>query len=225
MAYSSLVVEGEILSSSSPFTVETLSGSRINYVDHHVSVSRVLRGDAGCTSFTLRTAGGTVGEFTYANDYSPQVSPGNRYVLFLFQPKIGNGAFTQGDYSFPTGESLGVYQQVSEELAGEALYLNVGKMMVEDNGTESIDLVPSDLAAVGGITEDYISLPTFADTMEAFNLTVPIDEFWWRKESLSNLEANLESGLITPEEYETYYQQIDEFATILLTTNHVANRH
>lgn len=51
--------------------------------------------------------------------------------------------------------------------------------------------------------------------MMDFNKKYPANEFWFREEADANSKLNLESGMITQEEYDRYKEQEKEYGRIL----------
>ena len=104
---STLAVRGSVTGSGTSFVVESPSGMRLIYTDYPVTVTETVRGTAGET-VTLRMPGGTVGRLEQIYTIGPELRTGEEYLLFLYQPGMGGGFNTAGDYYYILGLTQGV---------------------------------------------------------------------------------------------------------------------
>lgn len=216
MEYASLVAEGEIVSASEPFTVCSDDGATANYVDYQFKLSQVFRGEAENGSVSVRVPGGKVDDFRYTVLSAAPLACGESYILFLYRPHMGGDTLTEGDYYLVLGDWQGAYRwsdkAVQNAAAEEAVYVSTGPAKAE--ASVSSDNLRT-AAKEGGITKDVISVPDFSRTMEAFNQTVPVNEYWFRDETLDNLRYNLETGFISQEEYDLYLSRMEKYGRIV----------
>ena len=125
-AQSSLAVRGTVTEIGPSFAVESASGMRLIYTDYTVAVAEAVRGTAGET-VTVRIPGGTVGRLEQIYTIGPELSIGEEYLLFLYQPNMGGGFNTAGDYCYVLGLTHGVLTSADGETwtdqEGQTLHL------------------------------------------------------------------------------------------------------
>jgi hypothetical protein len=111
---STLVVEGTVTGQSDAFQIESPSGAVANHIDYTFAVISTLRGNAEQGNITVRTQGGTVGDYTEVYEQEPTFEDGKSYLLFLYQPGRGGAFNTSGNYYYVLGLVQGVYEKQSD---------------------------------------------------------------------------------------------------------------
>lgn len=100
VARSSLVAFGEITACSEPFGIQpTFGGDPMPYYDWTFSIEELYRGESKTDTITVRTMQ-SVDEF---------LSTGDSVLLFLYQPHMGGGYNTEGDYYYIASVVNGIY--------------------------------------------------------------------------------------------------------------------
>lgn len=185
---SHLVIAGTVTGISTPFMIEAVPGPCSNFTDYYVTVSEVLRGDAQAgDTVTVRVEGGEAGPFRVISEVDPVLAQGDECLLFLFRHNVGGGYNTQGDYYWILGRIQGAY-------------------LKEEGGEEYWSMFGEDTA---------FQLDALAAEMEVINREHPVDPGWVRRELEEALEGNLERGMITQEEYEEGYADLERYATVM----------
>ncbi len=213
-----VIVQGEVTNISEPFLVEDSYGTSIRaYRDFEVKVNKALRGEPGET-VTVRLPGGEFGNVSFVEEPTPKLEENEEYILFIYQHHVGGGTLTKGDYYFILGELQGVYEyaentQYAHLTKNGGLYFSSDILPVEGGDMEAAaNNAEKDKS---GMTKEAISLSAFEENMMDFNKKYPANEFWFREEAEANSKLNLESGMITQEEYDRYKEQEKEYGRIL----------
>lgn len=189
---SNLIIHGTVEGPGQGLQIQAVGGGITNYTDYTVHVEETFAGDTQ-ESVTVRVKGGIAGNLEVICDYAPDLEEGKEYLLFLLKPDQGGGYNTEGDYYYVTGSFQGVY-----ELEG-----------TKDEPATAMKAKPQS----GG--EEKVVAQLASDIQE-LRAQLPEDyEYSVREEGMKNLQANLESGFISQEEYEQMLAEREQYATIL----------
>lgn len=190
---SDLIVTGEIADAGKGIVIEKADGARETYTDYTFAIHDVLKGEPTGEQVTVRVLGGktNLGELIPASVSVPVFEKENAYLLFLYQPKMGGGFNTLGDYYYVLGQSQGSY-----DLAGDTAALSETYRSQFDSS----------------LTFQSADLKTDLVRNQATYQHSPQD---YREIALANAKANLESGFFTEDEYRNILKQFDEYATII----------
>ena len=105
----SLVITGVVSKESNPFSIRSVGGGDpVKYSDFTVKITDVIRGTAPEDSVAVRVSDSA------RKDYAAQ-QVGDKVLLFLYQPKMGGGCNTKGDYYYIAGNYSGIYYQDESE--------------------------------------------------------------------------------------------------------------
>lgn len=111
----------------------------------------------------------------------------------MLKPDQGGGYNTEGDYYYVTGSFQGAYE-------------------LEDTKDEPATAMKAKPQSGG---EEKVVAQLASDIQE-LRAQLPEDyEYSVREEGMKNLQANLESGFISQEEYEQMLSEREQYATIL----------
>lgn len=192
---SNLIIRGVVADIGTPIQIEAVGGGITNFTNYTIQVSDVISGTETETAI-VRVQGGTVNDLEVICDEAPDLVLGKEYILFLYRPDLGGGYNTTGDYHYITG----MYQGVYEIGDGDSEFVKMA-IPAERQGTSSVQQV-SISQFVADIDEAKTKLPS--------GYIYSVDS-----EFQSNLQANLESGFISQEEYEQMLAEREQYATIL----------
>lgn len=177
----SLVILGVVSKESKPFGIRSVGGGDpVKYSDFTVKITDVIRGTAPGDSVAVRVSD------TARKDYAKQ-KVGDKVLLFLYQPKMGGGCNTKGDYYYIAGNYSGIYFQDE----------NAGKRILRDshgNALEWNDFMQN----IKKLCEQY-----------------PVNENYNRDEFRKNQKSNLESGFISQQEYDSFLAEENMYAEIV----------
>lgn len=177
----SLVITGVVSEESKPFGIRSIGGGDpVKYSDFTVDITEVLRGTAPGGSVTVRVSDSA------RKDYAVH-QVGDKVLLFLYQPKMGGGCNTKGDYYYIVGNYSGIYYP--EE--------NAGKQVLKDSHGNALDW------------------DAFMQKIEKLSAQYPVNENYNRDEFLENQKHNLESGFISRQEYDSFLAEEYMYATIV----------
>ena len=192
---SNLIIRGVVDEICAPIQIEAVGGGITNFTDYTIQVKDVMSGTETET-VTVRVQGGTTGGLEVICDEAPDLVVGKEYILFLYKPDIGGGYNTAGDYYYLTGMYQGVY-----EIGGSS--------------SEFLKMVvPTEIQGVSSAQQVSVSQFT-ADINEAKQKLPRGYVYSVDSEFQSNLQANLDSGFITQEEYDQWLAESQQYATIL----------
>ena len=189
---SNLIIHGTVEGPGQGLQIQAVGGGITNYTDYTVHVEETFAGDSQ-ESVTVRVKGGIAGNLEVICDYAPDLEEGKEYLLFLLKPDQGGGYNTEGDYYYVTGSFQGVY---------------------ELEGTKNEPATAMKAKPQGSGEEKVVA--QLASDIQEFRAQLPEDyEYSVREEGMKNLQANLESGFISQEEYEQMLAEREQYATIL----------
>ncbi len=213
---STLIVYGEVSRICEPALVEWVGGGSSHITDVEFSVSETLRGKCGDT-VTVRTLGGLIDSVN--EDYTdvPELIEGKSYLLFLYQPGMGGGMNTQGDYYYLNGLSQGVYVPEKVLAREDPVLVNYEERFSSRSnsdinqkaelGLKQQENSPAQKAA--------FSLSSLKNWSEELNRQHPVDPDYFKKAELEAYQFNLENGTMTQEEYDQFTAQLDQYARIV----------
>ncbi|MCI8284397.1 MAG: hypothetical protein HFE90_03900 [Firmicutes bacterium] len=177
----SLVITGVVSKESNPFSIRSVGGGDpVKYSDFTVKITDVIRGTAPEDSVAVRVSDSA------RKDYAAQ-QVGDKVLLFLYQPKMGGGCNTKGDYYYIAGNYSGIYYQDESE----------GKRILRDSHGNALEWKEF-MQKIKELSEQY-----------------PVNENYNRDEFLENQKHNLESGFISQQEYDSYLAEENMYAEIV----------
>lgn len=221
---SSLVIKARVSDISDAFKIRWVSGGTSHAMDVTVDVLTVFRGQASDT-VTIRIDGGLVGDVY--EDYEPELYLGNTYLFFLYQPNVGGGLNTEGDYYYATGSSQGIFQQLDDSasvsndilksMQKDNLFINSSISVHNDVQISRYQLAKQDTFLQEGSSTGtaILSESVFSKSIAAANKVYRINPKRVEEELLDNYNGNLQRGFITQEEYDIVVAQMDEYAIIV----------
>lgn len=194
----SVIVEAHTTNISEAFSIQSVNGAVSNFTDYTLQADKVLKGalDENET-FTVRLEGGTVDGQKVVVEEAPQLPVDESVLLFLYQPNMGGGFNTEGNYYYVLGMMQGVFYP--EKDADEKTYAESNNTFTNGLGTSiSIQTLENDLS-------------NLQQTVSGNNM----NENRVYEAFLENQKKNLESGFITQEEYEKGLNESKQYATIV----------
>lgn len=194
----SVIVEAHTTTVSEPFSIQSVNGVVSNFTDYTLKADRVLKGDlVENGDFTVRLEGGTVNGQKVVVEEAPQLPVDEPVLLFLYQPNMGGGFNTEGDYYYVLGMMQGAFYP--EKDSDEKTQAKSTSTFTNKLGTSiSIQTLENNLANIQQTA-----------TMNGVNENSVYKKF------LENQKKNLESGFITQEEYEQGLKESKQYATII----------
>lgn len=109
-AGSSLVAAGTITEENGSIRVRhAAADGEANFTDYTFQINHVIQGQPASSAVTVRIRGGTAGNVTEIYRQDPNFSVNQEYLLFLYQPGMGGGFNTEGDYYYVRGADQGVF--------------------------------------------------------------------------------------------------------------------
>lgn len=188
-----VIVKAHTVDISNPFKIKSVNGSISRFTDYTVQADEVYRGQiATGDSVVVRIEGGCIDGNDVVVDEAPSLKMDEEVVLFLYQPNMGSGFNTEGDYYYVLGMTQGAFYPKVQDDKLTADYVN------KFGTTFSLDRLQSDITS-----------------MDSDRLVVANRENRVYEEFLNNQKANLESGMITQEEYDRFLQEAQTYATIV----------
>jgi hypothetical protein len=123
---STLIVKAKLTSASDAFQIIPVFGcSPSNFTDYNFKVSEVVFGNATKDDMiVVRMQGGLAGGTDLIVEDNPQFTENEEVLLFLYQPKMGSGYNTKGDYYYILGLGQGAYYQDSRNNSYFDMYGN-----------------------------------------------------------------------------------------------------
>lgn len=201
-----VIVAAHVEQESEPFQIAPVNGGDPGiFHDVTVRVDQVLRGDIALNEhLSVRIEGGRSGNRVLTVQEAPELRQGDDVLLFLYQPQAGGAYNTEGDYYYVMGLWQGAFTAENGIDSAEDVSVNDSP---EDS---AVRYVRKDQTAVtlSSLKADLASL-TPEEQKQAE------DPGRIRREIVSNLQANLESGFITQEEYDRALREMDRYATIV----------
>ena len=184
---STLVIKGTAQSGTSFKISPTFGGDPQIFTDYIIDIDEIYRSDGEkLSNVTVRVMGGTVDDEELIADQEPRLFEGKTFLLFLKQPGVGAGYNTKGDYYYVCGAIQGTFDMDTE---------NIFTSQSGDGQT--------------------LELTDFSEKIKQYNEKYPVDKELYKNTFIENLKRNLESEFITKEEYDLYYKEIFEYATIV----------
>ena len=122
---STLIVRGTVTEQSAPFDIApTNGGDASSFIDHTVSVTETLYGEAGAPSVVVRTeaANTAAGTSSSTADLAAQLPMDTELLLFLREPDAADLYRTEGVYYYVTGREQGAY--VRDTDSGTVQFVN-----------------------------------------------------------------------------------------------------
>lgn len=222
---SSLIIKGKISEISEAVKIRWVDGGTSHATDVTVQVLDSYRGETPDT-VTIRVNGGLIGDVYESYSAEPELKAGETCLFFLYQPNVGGGKNTQGDYYYITGLSQGVFQEMNQAAISEngklqkeegPLFINSALSLRGGTDLSDFDIIgPEAFMQEDSFPGDAIlSLQTLPDIMEKANEDFPINPDRLKEELLENYRVNLQNDMITEEEYDKLLKQMDEYATIV----------
>lgn len=201
---STLVLYGTVSSIQEPILVKSAFGAVSVYTDVEITPKEIYRGEAK-EKVTLRLPGGLMNGEYYDYPDIPELEINGDYLFYLYHSSKGCGVYTKGDEYYLTGMGQSVF--FPTKAAENLLFYNNARSSKE-KATKVTDQ-PMKSAASDAVLSQSKLEALYLD----FNQSHPVDEEYFAKESQEAYEANLKSGFMTQEEYETYIAAIDQYAT------------
>lgn len=176
---SSLVAVGQLTGTPKAIRVQHVSeDSAANFTDYTFTISSILRGKADGDTVTVRVFGGTANNVKEIYDESPSFAEKEPYLLFLYQPGMGGGYNTTGDYYYICGTNQGVlsmdangcYVSVHGEKLSDAQLNDINSSVpVDENYSRAQFLENQKLNLANGFIsqEEYDTLISSMDTYAA----------------------------------------------------------
>ncbi|MDO4280102.1 MAG: hypothetical protein Q4C56_00575 [Peptococcaceae bacterium] len=191
-----VIVEARTIDASEPFQIQPVGGdenARSNFVDYTIEVEDVFRGNMSSgDTLDVRIEGGKVGNLDVRFHEAPTLHMGQSCLLFLYQPKMGAGYNTEGDYYYVLGLEQGAFHPV-------------------ENGDKTVQGYQNDL---GNVIKLETLTKDITELSKQKNVSVGNENRVY-EEFLANQKANLESGYISKEEYDRLLSDAREYATIV----------
>lgn len=220
-ARSSLIVYGKVTDVSSPVILHDAFDGVSVYTDLVVEPETVLRGSAD-GPVTVRLSGGLSNGVYWDYAEVPELFLNEQYLLYLYQPGMGNGLYEEGDFYYLTGMYQGAFTVASGSEKRKADSLGIAK--AEDDVLFVNTMADADsLTAVASLEQmgdarprdAVLSLNTLKGLYPSFNSEHPIDPDLYRSEVIDAYNSNLKSGVITQEYYEELMASLDKYATVI----------
>lgn len=190
---SDLIVTGTIINSGKSLLIERTDGAKETYTDYRFEIKEVLKGKTQNKELVIRVLGGKTqfGEVISTSLSLPMFEKNSPYLLFLYQPKMGGGSNTRGDYYYVLGQGQGVYTLDKDSRHSLTSYRG--------------QMEPDTSLNVHELKED----------LKNNSLRYQHSPDDYRKRTLANLRANLDSGFLTEEEYQQTLDQLNQYARIV----------
>ena len=185
-----VVVRATVESQSDTFQISPVSGGDpSNFTDFTLRVTDSFQGDKQIGDMlTVRVQGGEVDGFNVVVEDAPSYQVGDDVLVFLYQPNLGAGYNTTGDYYYTLGLYQGAFFASEKSYSNDLKFENAAGMEISYNKISS-------------------------DT--AIQAKTVINENQFYNEFLDNLNMNLESGFISQDEYDRLLAESQVYATIV----------
>lgn len=215
---SSLIVYGTVTEISSPIILKDFFGGVSVYTDLTVEPETVLRGSAD-GPIVIRLPGG-LSNGVY-EDYAeiPELFLDKAYLLYLYQPGMGNGLYEKGDFYYLTKMCNGAFSVASRS---EKRKVNSSGFAKDEDDVLFVNSLtePDSYTAVTSLEQmkdvqprnAALSLRTLTELYPRFNKENPIDPDLYRSEITDAYQSNLATGFISQEEYDKLMASLDEYA-------------
>lgn len=192
--YSTLIVRATVNSQSEVFQIQPVSGGDpSNFSDFTLKITDVFWGNKNTgDEITVRVQGGSTNGLNVVVEDAPDYQVGDDVLVFLYQPNMGTGYNTMGDYYY----TLGLYQG--------AFFANTSSN-INSNNTEFVN---------NNGTTISLNEITAASVQQA-RTTTSTNENRLYNDYLQSLNNNLEAGIISQEEYNQLLAESQIYATVL----------
>ncbi len=200
---SCLVTIGTVVDSES-FQIKPANGADASvFTDYTVKVSDILRGELEADSIAVRVQGGKTETLATVAGEEAKLEDGRTYLLFLYKPERGGNYNTEGDYYYVTGAFQGAYEIDTD------MSVSMNTSLLSDAEMDDIQCVNSK------DTETEWSLKDAVENVQEINNEHPADVNYMRDQAHENMRANVESGMMTQEEYDQAIAEEQQYATII----------
>lgn len=206
---STLVIRGKVVSISDSFKIRPVGddeGQNIGvFTDYYIEPVETFRGEALGGSITVRTRGGIYENLEEIDKSEPLLIEGNEYILMLYKPELGGGYNLDEDYYYPNYGFQGVYNISSANQSVNTTDLTLIKQSPIQRDQPSSTIQNIDAA-------DTISMIAFKNIAQDINKSkrVPLDS--QRDLFIETEKNNLETGVITREEYDRNIKEVEQYA-------------
>ncbi len=197
-----LIVRGRI-TAKNEFQIQPAveEGPVVEATDYTVETSEVLRGEAKGETVTVRVIGNNADGIEYISDIMPSLFPGQEYLFLLYQPGMGGGYNTEGDYYYIMNCNTGVYEN-----SGGA-YLQV---------LENADAYDAESQTIEEQKDAHISdYEAYVQQIKTINEVSPATPGHFKDTFFDGLQANVKSRWISQEEYDAAAKESEIYATIV----------
>lgn len=226
---SNLVVRGTVKNISDPFMIRGVNGiGELTYTDYDIDVSEVVRGNlpSDTRSVVVRMEGDPSNNLMIYES-APILDKEREYLLFLQKPGMGGGFNTEGDYYYILGLRQGVYENAEQENVllsednADKVFISQEIILSMENPEEGVPQIHRQEIDVAKMSEEntldggILRWNKFTEMVADIEAVHPVDENLRRKEVESNYKTNLETGMLTEEEYRQLMDELDEYAEIV----------
>ncbi|MGI6360997.1 MAG: hypothetical protein ACOX05_01660 [Bacillota bacterium] len=209
-AESQLVIVGTVVDKKE-FKIKPVSeGAMLKCLDYYVKPTEVLRGEVNTDTVVVRVFGDYIEDAEKntlsitRNDISLGLHLNQDYLFMLIQPGVGGSYNTKGDYYYIQNCNMGVYQKQQKT---SDTYLRLL------NNVDTLDMSSQELKNLeDGFMIEYSS---YLGQVEKINKQRPVDPLDNKKQTIKNLEMNLENAMMTQAEFDQYIKELDMYATII----------
>lgn len=201
---SCLVAIGTVANSES-FQIQPANGADPSvFTDYTVKVSDITRGEVEADSIIVRVQGGKTETLATVADEEAKLENNKTYLLFLYKPERGGDYNTEGDYYYVTGAFQGAY-----EIGTDVSVSMNTSFLADTEANNDIQCVNSKDTEAEWLLSDAV------ENVQEINDKHPADVNYMRDQAHENMRANVESGMMTEEEYNQAIAAEQEYATII----------
>lgn len=199
---SDLIVKGRIIDKKDLQIKPAFDGGRVlEATDYYVELSDVLRGEAEAETVTVRVIGTPADDIEYVSNILPVLFPGQEYLFLLYQPGMGGGYNTEGNYYYIMNSNMGVYENSG------GTYLQV---------LETVDAYDAQTQTIAETKEEIIAdYDTYTQDVMRINETSPAAPGHAKEATFDVMKSNLETGWISQEEYDAMAKESEIYASIV----------
>ncbi len=223
MDESTLVAWGTVTEQSEPFVVRGVGeiGEQV-FTDYTVEIQEVTRGTERPGDFVTVRLEGDPADTSVVYSSAPVLETGGEYLLFLRKSCMGGGFSTPGDYYYIVGNRQGVYEPEQSAVAqkaalGQEAFVSQ-RLLLHMDTTGNVPqirhnkLSPQEIKNAEENGQDIVTLSALQTIARAAS---PVDEDWKRQEVEANYKTNLETGILTEEEYNTLMAELNQYGEIM----------
>ncbi len=219
---STLIAYGKVGEICPPVVLRDVFGGTSVYTDILFQPETVFRGEADAP-ITVRLPGGLADGLYHVYTEIPEFRLNEKYLLFLYQPGMGNGLYEKGDFYYLAGDYQGAFSPADDKqrkaLASQNFSAKEGSVFVNSLSPSDVltpVLTEKELSSETLKAQDVaLSLEALPQLFETYNAENPVDPALYRREIVDTYQSNLASGFISQEEYETYMASLDQYAVAL----------